>query len=124
VCGSTYELGDPTTWKANAINWLGSEVIFPWGNTNDYHLSTVTVISIVRFPHKVSNFDHFHVVLADGRVGRLFDDNQNGFWMGVGSTVERHEVSNNAWMSRDVAPMWQSTDVERTLKWCTRLGQL
>jgi hypothetical protein len=81
VHGAKYELNDPKSWKRNDWNWLGSHDIFSLNIIDNDHMTLCTIVTIVRFPIEASNLDHFHVLLSDGRIARIFDDYKNGFWL-------------------------------------------
>jgi hypothetical protein len=53
----------------------------------------VTVLSVHRFG-ALSNVDYFTVLLPDGRVARIFDDQEHGYWTHSStSQCERERIS-------------------------------
>jgi hypothetical protein len=94
VCGRGYELSDPTSWSAKGCNWLGKQFAFSFNTVYGENLTLCTVVAVVKFPNEAHNLSHFHVLLSDGRVARIFDDHDGGFWV-----KDRSELSD---LNRDV----------------------
>jgi hypothetical protein len=92
VCGERYELSDPSAWNVDYYNRLGEDYSFLYG-INDYSLTLCIIVAIVKFPDEAYNLSHFHVLLPDGRIARIFDDMANGFWLKLSSFDDAFLVS-------------------------------
>jgi hypothetical protein len=99
VWGKRYELSDPSVWNSE-WNKLG-DFVFAWDNViSDQHLTTCVVIAHIKFPDEVSNLNHFHVLLHDGSINRIFDDRERGFWLDVEADSRARTASVSAWLKR------------------------
>ena len=98
VCGEQYDLGDPTSWNPYDYNRIGNRPVFLWRDVDDYHLTLCTVIAVVKFPDEAHNLSHFHVLLGDGRLAKIFDNRLNGFWLRVEfADIRAKGASTQAW---------------------------
>jgi hypothetical protein len=95
ICGSEYE---PKKWKKNDYNSLGNEWAFSYRDRNDEHLTPCVIIVSVQFPGEMCVLNHFHVLLPDGRIARIFDNVNDGFWLK--SSVTDPKDSLVAWQCR------------------------
>jgi hypothetical protein len=100
MVGDQYELGDPTSWKNDDWNWLGENYTNCTPHIEYYDFTTVTVVAIVKFPSIVRTLNHFHVLLPDGQVARIFDDQENGSWVSPNASKRVKHDADLRWHSR------------------------
>lgn len=106
ICGDEYNVNDsfvalgaaPDNCSTKHLAHLGSHCVFSWNAVEDDCVTLVTIVAIVRFPHDVRNLDHFHVMMPDGQIVRIYDDRLNGYWMDTDVTPKKMRSSFNKWL--------------------------
>jgi hypothetical protein len=61
--------------------WLGFDEVYPRWAATDLDMILVVVIANLTFSNSL--FNHFHVMMPDGRVARIFDDREHGYWFPI-----------------------------------------